>query len=434
MSQPAIKIENIGKKYRIGAKNARSTDSVRECFRWFSPRARRARDERTEFWALKDVSFDVEEGQVVGIIGRNGAGKSTLLKVLSQITPPTEGRITVRGRIASLLEVGTGFHPELTGRENIYLNGAILGMTRKQISSKFDEIVSFAEVERFLDTPVKRYSSGMYVRLAFAVAAHLEPEILVVDEVLSVGDAEFQAKCLGKMGEVARGGRTVIFVSHNMTAVSHLCERGIVLAGGRVDFMGTAQEAVMHYTPSSTHGDGYVELCDDRSSYEEQVAQFRGARLLGSDGGSRNVFFIGDAMTLQIDVLFHRPVDLARLSFVIRTGSGLNVYHCVMQDSGFEARNLVGPVSFYATFPRLALYPGTYYVDDLWLATPTRTLDNISGDVLSFSVAEGGKGVCRRLASNMAVVHEVPKWTLARLIHEHQQASADKQSEATADA
>src|SRR5438067_1220861 len=190
-----------------------------------------------EFWALRDINFSVRRGEVVGIIGRNGAGKSTLLKILSRITEPTEGKVTLRGRVASLLEVGTGFHPELTGRENIYLNGAILGMHRAEIKAKFDEIVAFAETEKFLDTPVKRYSSGMYVRLAFAVAAHLEPEILVIDEVLAVGDAEFQKKCLGKMDEVARGGRTVLFVSHNMAAVTALCGRAVLLRHGHVQMI-----------------------------------------------------------------------------------------------------------------------------------------------------------------------------------------------------
>ncbi|MCX6227021.1 MAG: ABC transporter ATP-binding protein [Bacteroidia bacterium] len=200
-----------------------------------------------DFWALRDVSFSINEGEAVGIIGSNGAGKSTLLKILSQITPPTEGKITCRGRIASLLEVGTGFHPELTGRENIFLNGAILGMTRTEIRKKFDEIVSFAEVEKFLDTPVKRYSSGMYVRLAFAVAAHLEPEILVVDEVLAVGDAQFQKKCLGKMGEVAKGGRTVLFVSHNMAAIQALCTKAIYLDAGKMFGFGEVDEQIGEY-------------------------------------------------------------------------------------------------------------------------------------------------------------------------------------------
>jgi lipopolysaccharide transport system ATP-binding protein len=198
-------------------------------------------------WALKDVSFTAEQGEVLGIIGRNGAGKSTLLKILSRVTAPTSGRIKVNGRVASLLEVGTGFHPELTGRENIYLNGAILGMSRREIERKFDEIVDFAEVEKFIDTPVKRYSSGMYVRLAFAVAAHLEPEILVVDEVLAVGDSEFQKKCLGKMGDVAKEGRTILFVSHNMLAVRNLCNRAIVLSNGCLDFLGATTDAINNY-------------------------------------------------------------------------------------------------------------------------------------------------------------------------------------------
>jgi lipopolysaccharide transport system ATP-binding protein len=240
--KPIIEIEGLGKSYRIGA-NREKYLSLRDqmakqahgFYRRFLSRHRHVpRDE--EFWALKDVSFSVNEGEAVGIIGRNGAGKSTLLKILSKITPPTTGKITLRGRMASLLEVGTGFHPELTGRENVYLNGAILGMTRAEIKRKFDEIVAFAEIEKFLDTPVKRYSSGMYVRLAFAVAAHLDPKILIVDEVLAVGDAEFQRKCLGKMEEVAHSGRTVLFVSNNMAAIENLCRRCVLLKQGAVAF------------------------------------------------------------------------------------------------------------------------------------------------------------------------------------------------------
>lgn len=237
--EPIVLVERLGKRYQLRHQREAQpyvalrdviTDALKAPFR--RTNGRPARPDREEFWALRDVSFDIASGEVVGIIGRNGAGKSTLLKVLSRITEPTEGRVTLGGRVASLLEVGTGFHPELTGRENIFLNGAILGMSRAEILRKFDEIVAFAEVERFLDTPVKRYSSGMYVRLAFAVAAHLEPEILVVDEVLAVGDAEFQKKCLGRMHEVSRGGRTVLFVSHNMAAVQALCSRVIVLHEG----------------------------------------------------------------------------------------------------------------------------------------------------------------------------------------------------------
>ncbi|HEX7956508.1 MAG TPA: ABC transporter ATP-binding protein, partial [Pyrinomonadaceae bacterium] len=231
-----IRVEGLGKQYRIGARGA-SYDTLREALMGAlrAPlRGRGASGGEEIFWALKDVAFEVEPGEVLGIVGRNGAGKSTLLKVLSRITEPTEGRVELYGRVASLLEVGTGFHPELSGRENIFLNGAILGMRRAEIARKFDEIVAFAEIERFIDTPVKRYSSGMYVRLAFAVAAHLEPEILIIDEVLAVGDAAFQQKCLGKISSVARQGRTVLFVSHNMVAVKTMCTRALLLHGGRV--------------------------------------------------------------------------------------------------------------------------------------------------------------------------------------------------------
>jgi lipopolysaccharide transport system ATP-binding protein len=273
MSLPAISVRNLGKMYRL-AHQGKRTNSFREAITStvLAP-FRRLRQLRgtdntmEEFWALKDVSFDVQPGEVVGIIGRNGAGKSTLLKILSRIVEPTEGEIRLRGRVASLLEVGTGFHPELTGRENIYLNGSILGMKRREIDSKFDEIVDFAEVEKFLDTPVKRYSSGMYVRLAFAVAAHLEPEILIVDEVLAVGDAEFQKKCLGKMKEVSTGtGRTVLFVSHNMLAVNSLCSSGLELAGGGIVACGTSTDVVNHYVNSRVDSlDNALDFSNDKA-------------------------------------------------------------------------------------------------------------------------------------------------------------------------
>jgi len=252
----AISVENLSKRYMLRHQSRHDTlrDALGAGVRGLWQRLRSGGDtgqERDEFWALREVSFTVARGEVLGIIGRNGAGKSTLLKLLSRIVEPTTGRITLRGRVASLLEVGTGFHPELTGRENIFLNGAILGMRREEIRRKFDEIVSFAEVERFLDTPVKRYSSGMYVRLAFAVAAHLEPEILIVDEVLAVGDARFQAKCLGKMREVARNGaRTVLFVSHNLAAVRQLCGRALYLEDGRVVNVGSTSDVVSQYVES----------------------------------------------------------------------------------------------------------------------------------------------------------------------------------------
>jgi lipopolysaccharide transport system ATP-binding protein len=253
MSDTVITAENLGKKYLLRhQRRARYTalrDVIADKASGLFRRARSGEKDETreEFWALRDVNFEVKRGEVLGIIGRNGAGKSTLLKILSRITEPTTGRVRIKGRVASLLEVGTGFHPELTGRENIFLNGAILGMARSEIKTKFDEIVAFAEVEKFLDTPVKRYSSGMYVRLAFAVAAHLEPEILVIDEVLAVGDAEFQRKCLGKMEEVSRGGRTVLFVSHNMAAVEGLCSSALLISDGGVILRGAVEEVVRTY-------------------------------------------------------------------------------------------------------------------------------------------------------------------------------------------
>jgi len=256
MSKTVIRVENLSKKYKIQHQRETQhhttlrdalTNRAKSLFSNNPQSAIRNPQSEEDFWALRDVSFDVKEGEVVGIIGRNGAGKSTLLKILSRITEPTSGRVGIKGRAASLLEVGTGFHPELTGRENIYLNGAILGMAREEIKRKFDEIVAFAEIEKFLDTAVKRYSSGMYVRLAFAVAAHLEPDVLIVDEVLAVGDTQFQKKCIGKMSEVAYGGRTVLFVSHNMDAVQTLCGEAIVLDQGEVKGRGQVQEQVKHY-------------------------------------------------------------------------------------------------------------------------------------------------------------------------------------------
>ncbi len=256
MNDIAIQVENLSKSYRIGKSPAKEKMNRRLIKKLYSPfeyliSSLRAPDEDELIWALRDVSFEVNRGEVLGIIGKNGAGKSTLLKVLSRITEPTSGRAVINGRVGSLLEVGTGFHPELTGRENIYLSGAVLGMQRSEIDRKFDEIVAFAETGRFLDTPVKRYSSGMYVRLAFAVAAHLEPEVLVVDEVLAVGDAEFQKKCLGKMGDVATQGRTVLFVSHNMVAIQNLCQRVLLLKSGEIVDEGETAHVISKYLQTS---------------------------------------------------------------------------------------------------------------------------------------------------------------------------------------
>lgn len=292
MNQVAISVKGVSKKYIIGKEK---DGSLRGTLTSLFSGGKSSKD---EFWALKDVSFDIKKGDVVGIIGKNGAGKSTLLKILSQITRPTEGKIEINGRIASLLEVGTGFHPELTGRENVYLNGTILGMTRKEVASKFDEIVAFSGIEKFIDTPVKHYSSGMYVRLAFAVAAHLEPEILIIDEVLAVGDAEFQKKCLGKMKDVAGEGRTVIFVSHNLAAVKQLCNKGVVFEGGKIMELGDINLCLDKYYRGEK-----VSLChkiyDQDKRPSSHWAELYSYNLVDSDGVSINSFNLYDGAFIE---------------------------------------------------------------------------------------------------------------------------------------
>ncbi len=305
MSSPMVLIEGIGKRYRLRHRQAPEryatlSDAIAGALTAPFRRLAGARPPTTtidDFWALRDVSFTVGEGEVVGIIGRNGAGKSTLLKILSRITEPTTGRVVLGGRVASLLEVGTGFHPELSGRENIFLNAAILGMTRAETARKFDEIVAFAEVEQFLDTPVKRYSSGMYVRLAFAVAAHLEPDILIVDEVLAVGDAAFQKKSLGKMHEASRSGRTVLFVSHNMAAVGNLTSRCVVLSAGAVTFDGPPAAAIEHYMRAGQRPAGHAAV-----SGRGRHTAIAGARLLNSAGEGTDSYAPGTP--LRIEVVF----------------------------------------------------------------------------------------------------------------------------------
>ncbi|PZR72025.1 MAG: hypothetical protein DLM73_14435 [Chthoniobacterales bacterium] len=330
MSEAIITVEGLGKKYRLGAgrSNERYTalrdvvaDKAKSLFRRNGKPTSdlrpltSARATQEDFWALKDVSFEVKLGEVLGIIGRNGAGKSTLLKILSRITEPTEGRIKIKGRVASLLEVGTGFHPELTGRENIYLNGAILGMSRAEIKAKFDEIVAFAEVEKFLDTPVKRYSSGMYVRLAFAVAAHLEPEILVVDEVLSVGDAEFQKKCLGKMSEVSKEGRTVLFVSHNMPVIETLCSRAILLERGILQDGGDASEIVEKYLTRT------IKMSQERLTHG-MSKNIRSVIVINREGTETNQFAVGEDIIFDLELFSDGIIEHPRLSIGIHTPNG----------------------------------------------------------------------------------------------------------------
>ena len=323
MADIAIRVEQVRKRYRIasGPQAMWGTKTLRDALAWRSQllarklgRAWRGGEEDAapadEFWALDDLSFEIKVGEVVGIIGRNGAGKSTLLKILSRITEPTEGRITLHGRVGSLLEVGTGFHPELSGRENIYLNGAILGMRRAEIARKFDEIVAFSEIERFLDTPVKRYSSGMYVRLAFAVAAHLEPEILLVDEVLAVGDTAFQQKCLGKMSEVARGGRTVLFVSHNISSIVALCQTGLLLDRGRLVHYGDVDTAVSGYfSGRASHGEHlFPAPTHARRLFFTRIA-------LGKEHNVCTIFNTSDVMQVRSEFTVTETITGAQISF-----------------------------------------------------------------------------------------------------------------------
>ena len=341
-----IKVENLGKKYLISSQKRERYATLRDtiaqtALKLFNPFSKRdeIRSKYEEFWALKDVSFEINQGDRIGIIGRNGAGKSTLLKLLSRITEPTTGRISIKGRVASLLEVGTGFHTELTGRENIYLNGAVLGMTRAEIKKKFDEIVDFAEVEKFLDTPVKRYSSGMYMRLAFAVAAYLEPEILIVDEVLAVGDAEFQKKCLGKMEEVGKEGRTVLFVSHNMAAIEALCEKVLLLESGVLVKKGEAVTIIGEYLLSMIKT-SQEKICLGKTKNIISITT------KNSKGLTTDKFFTGDNIIFEIELFYETFLEYPRLSIEIGnlTGQTLVTIHTDIQQNkkwSFEGKKII---------------------------------------------------------------------------------------------
>ena len=388
-----ISVEGLSKKYMIGHEGAgRSQESFREMLGRNVRRLGRtdvdmARgrqilhgDTFEEFWALRDVSFEVKSGEVMGVIGRNGAGKSTLLKVLSRITEPTEGRAHIRGRVASLLEVGTGFHPELTGRENIFLNGAILGMSRNEIRAKFDEIVDFAEVERFLDTPVKRYSSGMYVRLAFAVAAHLEPEILIIDEVLAVGDLVFQKKCLGKMQSVASTGRTVLFVSHNMQTVSALTNRSVLLVNGRATAIGPTAHVIERYL---------AENVDSSLLFEKQpagdVPEISRVEVRTSGPGDLQQY--GRPMSILLDVVTPEGIPNAAISFQVFTATHQPVLHVLNLDSEVAMLRVPGTHRLECRFPRLRLYPGHYYLQFYFGASEPRRVFVAPGPICPFEVS-----------------------------------------------
>ena len=409
MSDVIVKVEGLGKRYLLGvqAKSAgrhnykRFSDELLKAVKAPWMKVRRGFSggpicaSQEEFWALRDVSFEINRGDVVGIIGRNGAGKSTLLKVLSRITEPTTGRIEIDGRVASLLEVGTGFHPELTGRENIYLNGAILGMTRAEIRRKFDEIVVFAEVERFLDTPVKHYSSGMYVRLAFAVAAHLEPEILVVDEVLAVGDAQFQKKCLGKMQDVAREeGRTVLFVSHNMGAIRQLCRKGILLDRGRLCSVAGGLDAIV----AAYLGSG-LQSAATEAVFKNDVAksvQIRRVTVSGRSNSDYHDIQIGQALDVRIDYVLRQPFRGLNVSLtILREGVALLNSFDTDSEPELHVERPAGEYSTTACLPARLLKAGRYSISaDIGL-TSIGTLDE-RRDAIVFEIDDTSEDTTHR--------------------------------------
>jgi len=416
MSNPAITIENLGKRYTVDHQRANGDglrhaieNAMRSPLAWFRS-GRKAKLERADFWALKDVSLQIKQGEVVGIIGRNGAGKSTLLKILSRITVPTEGRIRIDGRIASLLEVGTGFHQELTGRENIFLNGAILGMSRAEIIRKFDEIVEFSGIEEFLDTPVKRYSSGMYVRLAFAVAAHLEPEILIVDEVLAVGDAAFQKKCLGKMGSFAQSGRTVLFVSHNMEAVRSLCQRCVWLKDGRLHKDGKSDEILEDYFDSTSNELAFSCENPDYGLFIKKVV------LKNSRGEESSQFRPGEDLIVEISYEAQKPLAEP---YIVLGVQGINgsCFAANMLLDGHQPEAMSGPGKLACRFKSLPLFPQSYSVkmsvrtnngNDMIVNYQDVAYFNVVGDLADY----GYKGEFVSRASRSTSVVVPYEWSL----------------------
>jgi lipopolysaccharide transport system ATP-binding protein len=400
MSDIAIRVKNLGKLYRLGPRERyqalrdKLTDAMTMPFRairnWGRPSGGN-QPPKDFLWALKDVSLEIKRGEAVGIIGRNGAGKSTLLKILSRITEPTEGFAEIRGRVGSLLEVGTGFHPELTGRENIYLNGAILGMKKTEIVRKFDEIVAFAEIEKFLDTPVKHYSSGMYVRLAFAVAAHLEPEILLVDEVLAVGDAAFQKKCLGKMGDVTKQGRTVLFVSHNMGAIAQLCPKSVLLRSGRVDAIDESNAIVAKYLSESLQAKAEVQLDPERAPLLPAV--FTHFWIADEEGAPISAVDVTKAFNIGISIFVRREVPGTDVSLQFRNKLSQPLFTSNLSDSVDGFTTLAeGKQTFLIKIPAQFLAPDTYSLLCA-IHRPGIQLFDVQDGVFSFQVIESGSSM-----------------------------------------
>jgi lipopolysaccharide transport system ATP-binding protein len=408
MSDVAISVRGVSKAYTIAQGEEKHTTLAEKCMARLRNPLHRPRMET--FHALKDVSFDVKKGDVVGIIGRNGAGKSTLLKILSRITEPTKGEIKLYGRVASLLEVGTGFHPELTGRENIFLNGAILGMTRGEIRKQFDAIVDFSEITSFLDTPVKRYSSGMYVRLAFAVAAHLNPEILIVDEVLAVGDAEFQTKCLGKMKDVASGGRTVLFVSHNMNAVQQLCARALLIRRGVVDQQGDASEVVSSYLSDASRR---ASLDFDLSCHPARASTIipiiKRLRFLSRN---RNVDRVVSRSPLDIEIELYppRPLRSPRVAIAIEDSAGRRLTTMASYFQGCDLGNVTSSTVVRCHLPEVRLAPGRYLFSVSVGTTHDGLLDALN-NAGWFSVVEGSTNMTELYLPVYGPILTESEWT-----------------------
>ncbi len=407
-SEAAIIARGVSKRYRIGHRVRPTTLAERLVLAIKHPFAQ---DDRDVLWALQNCSFDISRGDLVGIIGRNGAGKSTLLKLLSRITEPTEGEILMYGRVGALLEVGTGFHPELTGRENVYLNGTILGMRRREIAARFDEIVAFAEVERFLDTPVKHYSSGMYVRLAFAVAAHLEPEILIVDEVLAVGDSEFQRKCLGKMEEVAHTGRTVLFVSHNMQAISTLTKRTLVLDAGACVFDGTTSEGIAHYRAmQASHADAPSSYRAAPGTNGNRVVEAR-VHTSENEGSHR----WGKPIRFEFLLDVPEPASTLSFSFKVFDADDRAVCHlwCFASDARFRRES--GRYRLTFDVPAFRLFQGSYTISTFLSDRRTYTEFEGLSQLCPFTVTmEGLERAEYEWETGDCVYLEDHRWTLAR--------------------
>lgn len=383
--KPIIEVNNLYKKYRIGEKQRYYSfrDTLADLAKL--PFKQKAKSEKEVFWALNDVSFKVMPGEVMGIIGRNGAGKSTLLKILSRITPPTKGEVILRGRVASLLEVGTGFNPELTGRENIYLNGSILGMKRVEINDKFDEIVEFAEISKFLDTPVKFYSSGMYMRLAFAIAAHLEPEILLVDEVLAVGDIEFQKKCLGKMGKVAKEGRTVLFVSHNIQAMSTLVNTCVFMENGLIVKKGEKNKVISSYM---------ARMYDDKNKYMytnfARIKKPTITRVQLYTSNKNNLHINGEYLEIQIDINLPRKIKKTCITLQVKDNRGIGCLDFFYFDNDIKCSNK-GKYSLKCSFPKLRLYMGRYNLTLFFTEPPGGELFETLENICPFEIVMYGK-------------------------------------------